>query len=167
MKSKLSHMKSKSHKEVEKYKHIILSLTNVNIKDVDEILYVKMQDHNKKFNHYLIKGELKLVFINNQGCEYIMTGMIHNGTIISLSNCLRDAINKLKEEGYDFDHIAEMNIITLARKRDMTYGFYLKHNMPAFEWKLNAMINEDKYLIKIFPQNWWHPFNSKFACYRV
>ena len=37
-KSKYSHLKSKSHKEFEKYKHIILSLKNVDIKDVDEIL---------------------------------------------------------------------------------------------------------------------------------
>ena len=38
MKRKYSHPKSKSHKEFEKYKHIILSLKIVDIKDVDEIL---------------------------------------------------------------------------------------------------------------------------------
>ena len=72
-----------------------------------------------------------------------MTGLIDERTFISLPNCLRDAINKLKEEGYDFDHIPEMNIITLAHKRDMTYDFYSKQNMSAFEWKLNAMTNKD------------------------
>ena len=46
--------------------------------------------------------------------------MIDNGTFISWSNCLRKAINNLKEEGYHFNHIAEMDIITLAQKRDMT-----------------------------------------------
>ena len=39
-------MKSKSHKEFEIYKHIILSLKNVDIKDVDEILYLYMKDYN-------------------------------------------------------------------------------------------------------------------------
>ena len=39
-KSKHSHLKSKSRKEFEKYKHLILSLKNVDIKDVDEILYL-------------------------------------------------------------------------------------------------------------------------------
>ena len=34
-KSKYSHLKSKSHKEFEKYKHIILSLKNVEVKDVE------------------------------------------------------------------------------------------------------------------------------------
>ena len=59
---------------------------------------------------------------------------------------MRDAIHKLKEEEYDFNYIAEMDIITLAQK----------HNMSVFEWKLNAMINKDKNLIINFPQDWRH-----------
>ena len=165
-KSKNSQLKSKSLKEFEKYKHVILSLKNVNIKDVDELLYLYIKDHDKKFNHYLIKGEFKLVFNNNQDCKYIMTSLIDNKTFFSWSIYRREAIHYSKKEGYHFYHIAEMNIITLAHKRDMTYDFYLKHNMPAFEWKLNAMINKDKTLIKKFPQNWRHPINTKFDCYR-
>ena len=46
--------------------------------------------------------------------------MIENKTCISRSNYLRDAIINLKEEGYHFNHIAEMVNITLAHKRDMT-----------------------------------------------
>ena len=164
-KSKHSHLKCKSHKEFEKYKHIILSLKNVEIKDIDEILYLYMIDHNKKFTQYLLKGQFKLVF-NNQDWKYLMTDMINNTTNVSWSNYIRDAIDKLKEEGYDFNYIAEMDIITLAHKRDMTYDFYLKHNMSAFEWKLNSMIDKDKNLINKFPQNWRHPINTKFNCYR-
>ena len=59
-----------------------------------------------------------------------------------------------------------MDIITLAHKRDMTQDFYLKHIMPAFEWKLDAMINKDKNLINNFPQNWRHPINTRFGYYR-
>ena len=114
-KSKHSHLKSKSHKEFEKYKHIILSLKNIDIKDVDEILYLYMIDHNKKFTQYLLKGQFKLVF-NNQDCKYLMTDMINNTTNVSWSNYIRDAIDKLKEEGYDFNYIAEMDIKTLAHK---------------------------------------------------
>ena len=77
-KSKNSNLKSKSHKEFEKSKHIILSLKNIDIKDVDEILYLYMIDHNKKVYHYLLKGEFKLVFNKNQDCKYITTGMINN-----------------------------------------------------------------------------------------
>ena len=164
---KNSHLKSKSHKEFEKYKHIILSLKDVNIKDVDEILYLYIKDHDKNFNHFLIKGEYKLVFNNNQDCKYIMTGMVDNRTFISWSNYLREAINDSKDEGYDFNYIAEMDIITLAHKRDITYDFYLEHNMPAFECKVNAMINKDKNLIIKFPQDWRHPSNGNFESYRV
>ena len=60
-----------------------------------------------------------------------------------------------------------MDIKTLAHKRYMGYDFYLKYNMPAFERKLNAMINKDKNLIIKFPQIWRHPLNIKFYCYRV
>ena len=96
-----------------------------------------------------------------------MTSMIDNRTFISWSNYLRELIDSLKTEGYVFNHNAEMDITTLAHKRDMTYDFFLKDNMSAFEWKLNAMINKDKNLINKFPRNWRHPINSKFVCYRV
>ena len=75
-----------------------------------------------------------------------MTDMINNTTNISWSNYLRDAIDNLKKEGYHFNHLAGMDIITLAHKRDMTYDFCLKLNMPTFERKLNAMIKKDKNL---------------------
>ena len=165
-KSKHSHIKSSYHKEFEKYNHIILSFKKVDIKDIDEILYLYMKDYNKKYTQYFLKGQFKLVF-NNKDCRYLMTDMINNTINISMSNYLRDIISNLKEEGYNFSHIAEMDIITLAHKRDVTYDFYSKHNMSAFEWKLNAMINKDKNLINNFPKNWRHPINMKFNCYRL
>ena len=131
-KSKYSHIKSKAHKEFERYKHIISSFKNVNIKDVDEILFLYVKDYNKKHTQYFLKGQIKLVF-NNQDCKYLMTDMINITTNVSWSNYLRDVISNLKEEGYDFSHIAEMDIITLAHKRDMICEHYLKHNMSAFE----------------------------------
>ena len=155
-KSKYSHIKSKPHKEFERYKHIIASFKNVNIKDVHEILFLYVKDYNKKFTQYFSKGQFKLDF-NNHDCKYLMTDMIHNATNVSWSNYLRDVISNLKEEGYDFSHITEMDTITLAHKRDMTYDHYLKHNISAFEWKLHAMINKDKNLIKKFQKNWRHP----------
>ena len=122
-KSKHSHLNSESHKsheECEKYKHITLSLKNVDIKDVDEILYLNIKYQNKKINIYLLKGEFKSVFNDNQDCKYLITAMINNTRNISLSNYLRKAIDSLKTERHDFNQIAEMDIITLALKRDMT-----------------------------------------------
>ena len=94
-----------------------------------------------------------------------MTDMIINTTNITWSNYLREATDSLEKEGYHFNHMAEMDIITRAHKRDMTYDFYLKHNMPAVEWKLNAMINKDKNIINKFPTKWRHTINTKFNCY--
>ena len=126
-----------------------------------------MKDHKKNINQNLLKGQFNLVFNENKDCKYLMTDMINNTTNISWSNYLRKAINRLKEEGYHFNHIAEMDIITLAHKRDMTYDFNLKYIMPTFERKLNAMVNQDKNLIIKFPRNWRHPVNMKFNCYRI
>ena len=97
-KSKHSHLKSKSHITFEKYKHIILSFKKVELKDVDEKLYLYMKDHYKKINQYLLKRQFKLVFNENQDCKYLMTDMINNTTNISWSNYLREAIDSLKEE---------------------------------------------------------------------
>ena len=126
-----------------------------------------MKDQNKKFIECLLKSQFKLVSNNNQDCNYLMTVMINITTNISWSNYLRETIDNLKEEGYDFNQLAEMDIITLTHKRDMTSDFYLKHNMPAFEWKLNAMINRDKNLINKFPRIWRHPIIMEFDCYHV
>ena len=90
-----------------------------------------------------------------------MTDMINNTTNVSWSHYIRETI-----EGCDFSHIAEMDIITLAHKCDMTYDFYLKISMSAFEWKLNAMIHKDKNLISKLPKNWRYPINIRFNCYR-
>ena len=84
-KSKHSHIKSKSRKEFEKFKHIILSFKNIDMKDVDETLYLYMKDYNKNYNQYLLKGQFKLVF-NNKDCKYLMTDMISNTINISWSN---------------------------------------------------------------------------------
>ena len=60
-----------------------------------------------------------------------------------------------------------MNFIIVCNKMDMTYDFYMKHNRPAVEWKLNELINKNKNLINNLPATWLHPLNRKFKSYRV
>ena len=57
-------------------------------------------------------------------------------------------MNNFKKKGYNFNHIEEMNLLPKSNKMDMAYDFYIKHNMSALDWKLNAMINKNKNLIK-------------------
>ena len=97
----------------------------------------------------------------------ISSDLKDNKTMISWKIFVEKAINHFKNEGYHFSHISQMNVIIVCNKMDMTYNFYLKHSMPAVEWRLNAMINRNKSLINKFPQNWRHPLNKKFESYRV
>ena len=64
--------------------------------------------------------------------------------MICWSNFVEKIICDFKDKGYTFNHIAEMHIETIANKLDVLYDFYIKHNMCALQWKLNAMVNKDK-----------------------
>ena len=86
--------------------------------------------------------------------------------MIPWESFLVKVIDDFKDKGFNFNHLAEMHIITIANKMDMSYDFF-KHKMHAVQWKLNAMINTDKSLInKIYP-DWRHPWNRKFETYCV
>ena len=62
---------------------------------------------------------------------------------------------------------SETSITKIANKMDMTYDFYMKHNMHAVEWKLNHLFNKDKNLINKLPATWVHPLNRKCESYLV
>ena len=47
-----------------------------------------------------------------------------------------------------------MNNTTIANKMDMSFDFFIKHNIHAVEWKLNAMINKNKNLMVKLDRNW-------------
>ena len=68
--------------------------------------------------------------------------------MISLSSFLDQVFSDFKDNGNNFNHIAEMNILTIANKMDMSYDFDIKHKMLAVDWNLNALINKIKSLIK-------------------
>ena len=53
-----------------------------------------------------------------------------------------EVIDGLKNRGYTFNHITEKHIITIANKMDMSYDFYIKHNMHAVVRKLNTIIKK-------------------------
>ena len=80
---------------------------------------------------------------------------------------LEKIIHDFEDKGYIFNRLAEMNIITIANKIDMSYDFYIKHNMHIIERKVVAMINKDKNLINKFNCDWRHPVNRKLESCRV
>ena len=118
-KCKYKQFKPNIHKEFDKCKHIFLSLKDIDIKDVDETFYLYIIEHNKKFDYYLVKRQFKIIFNDYQYCPYITSKISDNKTMISGSNFLENVIGDSKDEGYNFNHTAEMDFITIANKMDM------------------------------------------------
>ena len=114
-----------------------------------------------------MKCEFKLIFNDNQYCPYVTSQLYSKNTMCFSYTFLEIVISDFKGKGYNFNHIAEMNIRTIVTKLDMSYDFYIKHIMCVLEWKLNAMINKNRKLIKKLNRNWRHPLNRKFESYRV
>ena len=146
--SKYMPFKSNIHKEIDKCRYIFLSLKDVDINDVDEAFYLYLFDHNRKFDFYCVKWQFNLIFIDYQYGTYVTFNLSESKTKISGSIYLQKINSDFEDEGYNFNQIAEMHILTIANKLDMSYDFFIKYNIHAVEWKLNAMINKDKILIK-------------------
>ena len=144
-----------------------LSIEHLDINNVDEVFHAYIIQHNKEYDYYLIKCHFKLAFIDNQCSTYVKSNLFDNKTMISCKNFLENVIDDFKNKRYDFNHFEELNIIKTSNKKDMSYDFYIKPNMHAVEWKLNAMFNKNNSLINIFYRNWRHPLNRKFESYRV
>ena len=87
--------------------------------------------------------------------------------MISCKKYLENINDGFKNKGYVFNNIEEMNIITISNKMEMTYDFFIIHNIHAIERKLNAMVNKNKSFINTFCHNWRHPLYRKFEKYRV
>ena len=140
-----------------------LTIKNLDIKNIDRIFDARILEHIKKFEFCLVKCEFKLVLNDSDSCEYVMSKISDNKTRCSWQKFLENVFNNFKNEGYNFNHIAEVNIITVANELDMSYDFYFKHIMCALEWKLNVMINKSKKLINKLDRSKHHPLIRKFS----
>ena len=88
----------------------------------------------------------------------------HNSRITTSSGyLLNDTIKDIEIQGYTFDRIDEFNFITTADKMDMTYYFYIKHNICAFELKLNLILAKNPYLIISHKRSHNHPLIRKYS----
>ena len=101
--------------------------------NVDEVFFAYIIQHNKQYDHYLIKCHFKIVFIDNQYSTYVNSKLFDNKTMISWQSFSEKLIDDFINKGYNFNHIKEMNNITKARKLDMSYDFYIKRNMHMVE----------------------------------
>ena len=88
-KNKYKHFKSKSPKDFDKCENILLSLKDIDIKEVDEAFYLYFIGHYKKFEYYLVKGQFQLVFNDYQNSPYITSKISDNKTMIFLVKIFR------------------------------------------------------------------------------
>ena len=146
-KSKNKHFKSNIHEEFDICQHRKLTIENPDINDVDRAFFAYIIEHKKKFDYCLMKYQYKLVFNDYQYYPYIASKLADNKTRCSWYKVLQNVSNDFKIKGYNFNHIAEMNAITIAKKLDMSYEFHTSHNMHAVEWKFIAMMNKNEKLV--------------------
>ena len=65
LKSKYKHFKSETHNEFDRCKHEVIANTNPNIDKIDELFCAYIIEHNKKFDHFFVRCQFKLVFNDN------------------------------------------------------------------------------------------------------
>ena len=82
--------------------------------------------------------------------------------MISWSNFFKKLLSDFKNKGYKFNHVAELNFITIANEMVMSFVFYIKLNMHAVEWKLDAMVDKNKKFGNKLKQKWRHLLIRKF-----
>ena len=82
-------------------------------------------------------------------------------------NFSENAFRDFNNEGYNFIHKAELNIITIVNRMHMSCDFSIKHNLEAIEWKLIVLIDKNKSLISKYNRNWRQTLSRIFESYRV
>ena len=87
--------------------------------------------------------------------------------MISWSTFLEKVIDDFEIKGYTFDHIAEMQIVTMANKLDTSYDFNIRHNAHAVERKLNMIIAKNSHLINKLDRSKRHPLIRKTSLVQI
>ena len=82
-KSKFKHFKSKNHINLDKHKHIKLTIDNPNINNIDEKFYTHIHDYNNRYEFYLVRCDFILCFINMKDSGIASSELTNNKTIIS------------------------------------------------------------------------------------
>ena len=78
--------------------------------------------HGEKYDYYLVKCEIKLVFNDYQYCPYFTFKLSDSKTMCSWQKFLVKMIDGFKNKGYNFNHIAEIKVITMADKMKISYA---------------------------------------------
>ena len=139
-----------------------LTIENPDLNNIDRTFYEYIIQHKIKNMIFTLLNVNLNFFYGLSILFYITSKLSDNKTMSFWQNFLVKVVDDFKSKGYNFNQIAEMNIITITNKLDMSYDFYIRHNMHAVERKLNAMINKNESLINKLNRNCRHPLIMRF-----
>ena len=115
-KSKSKHFESDWLKNLDRHKHIKLTIDNPNLDDIDKIFYTYVNEFIKNYEYYLVRCEFKLSFNNMEGYPVPLSKLTDNKTVVTWKIFVETVINNFKIEGFDFSHISQMNNTIIANK---------------------------------------------------
>ena len=139
-----------------------LTIENPDINNIDRTFYEYIIQHKIKNMIFTLLNVNLNFFYGLSILFYITSKLSDNKTMSFWENFLVKVVDDFKSKGYNFNQIAELNIITITNKLDMSNDFYIRHNMHAVERKLNAMINKNESLINKLNRNCRHPLIMRF-----
>ena len=97
-KSKSKHFKSINHKNLDKHRHIKLTIDNPSTDNIDEIFYSHIKKYDTMYEYYLVRCEFKFCFIDKEDYWYLSSVLTDNQTLISWKIFVKNAINDFKKD---------------------------------------------------------------------
>ena len=82
-KSKSKHFRSKNHINIDKHKHIKVTIDNPNINNIDEIFYTHINGYNIMYENYPVRCEFKLCFNNKESYGIARSNLTDNKLMVS------------------------------------------------------------------------------------
>ena len=98
-KSKYNRFKPNTHEEFDICKRMELTFENPNKDDIDEVFFTFIIQHNKQYDHYLIKFHFDLVSNDSQYSTWIRSNLFNNKTMIAWKKYLEFVIDDFKDKG--------------------------------------------------------------------
>ena len=161
--SKCIHLKALSFEESDRFKHKKLTNKNPDINKISNVIDTFIIEYDKKYDFPLIKYNFKFVFNSPEYVVNIETSPHYSRITMSSGYLPNETINDINIQGYCFDRIDEFNIIAIADNMELTYDFYIKHNMCSFKLKMNLILAKNPHLINSLNRSYNHPLTRKYS----
>ena len=164
IKSKKKHLNSQYHKSLTERIIYKYTVKNPSFLHMEDILKNYVDDHNKKFNFYLLSCKWKLHFSDTiSDVKYDrLYNLQRKHSSWKLRPYLISKIEDFESDCHKFSHISEMNIVFISDPRNMAYEYYLKIPKPMIEWTIIKKLAKNSKLIKAFNINTNHPLTRKY-----